>query len=317
MKKNISIVIPSYKTPYEIICRTIKSCLAQSYQPFEIIVIDDNGCNEFSEISKKIASEYTEKINVLLNDENRGANFSRNRGVNAAKGEYIAFLDSDDEWSNDYLEKVVNIIDREKAVFVTSNYQVVHKDGVLPPEFDKEMFKSGDISKKELYQDVVGPTSTVVIAKDLIIKAGLFDESLPARQDYDMWLRVTKLAPIHYNYDPCVKVFRVGADSISSSYKRNVEGTKMVLEKILSDKNLKNTEKRDISAAHYKHMALACILCNAYRESRVYAKKSLKMGFDKVLLVWLLLSYCPYLFSKLRFLRKKALYRKKVCKEVV
>lgn len=309
--KKISIVIPSYKTPYKIICRTIKSCLAQSYQPFEIIVVDDNGGNEFSEISKKIASEYTEKVNVLLNDENRGANFSRNRGVNAAKGEYIAFLDSDDEWSNDYLEKVVNIIECQKAVFITTNYQIVHKDGVLPPEFDKEKFIPGDISKNELYQDLVGPTSTVVIAKDLIIKAGLFDESLPARQDYDMWLRVTKLAPIHYNYDPCVKVFRVGADSVSASYKRNVEGTKMVLEKILSDKNLTNTEKKDISAAHYKHMALACILCNAYKESRIYAKKSLKINFDIVLLIWFFLSYCPFLFSNLRSMRKKALYRKR------
>ena len=308
--KKISIVIPSYKTSYKIICRTIKSCLAQSYQPFEIIVVDDNGGNEFSEISKKIASEYTEKVNVLLNDKNRGANFSRNRGVNAAKGEYIAFLDSDDEWSNDYLEKVANIIECQKAVFVTTNYQIVHKDGVLPPEFDKEKFIPGNISKNELYQDLVGPTSTVVIAKDLIIKAGLFDESLPARQDYDMWLRVTKLAPIHYNYDPCVKVFRVGADSISSSYKRNVEGTKMVLKKILSDKNLTDVEQNDISAAHYKHMALACILCNAYKESQVYIKQSLNARFNKVLFGWLLLSYFPKTFTFISYIRKKILYKK-------
>ena len=307
---SISIVIPTYKTSYEDLTRAIKTSLEQTYHPFEIILVDDNGAGEYQDISKKIALEYENYVNVFFNDENKGANYTRNRGVLAAKGEYIAFLDSDDEWSQNYLELAASIIEKENAKFITSNYQIVHKEGILPPEFKERCFVSGDISKKELYQDYIGPTSTVVIAKDTIVKAGLFDEKLPARQDYDMWIRVTKLVPVFYNYTPCVKVYRIGNDSISSSYKRNVEGTKLVLQKILSTENLTDNEKKEISASHYKHMALACILCNAYKESRGYAKKTLKLNFNKQVFSWLVLSYIPSLFSYLRNMRKYFLYRK-------
>ena len=311
LNKRVSVVIPTYKTSYEVLSRTISSCLAQTYPPFEIIIVDDNGDNEYRENALKISSEYRTNVSVLFNEKNRGANYSRNRGVLSAKGDFIAFLDSDDEWIPNYLQIVSNIIEDNNSKFITSNYQIVHNDGPLPPEFNDKKFVSGDFSKKELYQDFIGPTSTVVIAKETIIEAGLFDENLPARQDYDMWIRVSKLAPVFYNYTPSVKVYRVGNDSISSSYKRNVEGTKLVLQKILSTENLTDDERKKISASHYKHMALACILCNAYKEARIYAKKSLKEKFDFNLILWHLLSYCPTAFIALRRLRRKKLYSKK------
>lgn len=307
--KHVSVVIPTYKTSYEVLSRTISSCLAQTYPPFEIIIVDDNGDNEYRENALKISSEYRTNVSVLFNEKNRGANYSRNRGVLSARGDFIAFLDSDDVWIPNYLQIVSNIIEDNNSKFITSNYQIVHNDGTLPPEFNDKKFVSGDFSKKELYQDFIGPTSTVVIAKETIIKAGLFDEKLPARQDYDMWIRVSKLVPVFYNYTPSVKVYRVGNDSISSSYKRNVEGTKLVLHKILSTENLTNDEKKEISASHYKHMALACILCNAYKESRIYAKKSLKLVFDKRIFIWYLLSFFPFLFNFLRKVRKHFLYK--------
>lgn len=306
-----SVVIPSYKTSYEVMLETINSVLNQDYPIHEIIVVDDNGGDEFSGENKKIQEHFGEKVAVLFNEVNKGANFSRNRGVKQASGDFIAFLDSDDNWSKNYLSLVANIIESNDAKFVTSNYQIVHEDGVLPPEFTRTIFISGDISKKELYQDYVGPTSTVVISRQLVIDAGLFDETLPARQDYDMWLRVSKLAYVFYNYEPCVKVLRIGRASISSSYKRNVRGTQLVLKKILENNNLTLPEQRAIKASHFKHMALSCILCNAYKDSREYAKESLKNEFDIKMAIWYLLSFSPMLFSMLRKMRRRYLYAKK------
>ena len=308
---DISVVIPSYKTSFEIMEQTIKSVLSQKFQPAEIIVIDDNGGDDYSAQKQRIQTVFGGKLQVVFNEANRGANYSRNRGVNLASSSYVAFLDSDDTWSTDYLKNVVEVIKKNNAEFVTTNYQVVHEDGILPPTFDRVKFQSGNIAKKELFQDYVGPTSTVVISKNVIISAGLFDEQLPARQDYDMWIRVTKKVPVYYNYNPDVKVFRVGRTTISSSYKRNIQGTKMVLEKILKDDSLTRVEKEKIKSSHYKHMALSCILCGAYKESRAYAKQSLKIQLDKQLVVWFLLSLCPPFFNVMRMVRRHFLYKRK------
>lgn len=306
-----SVVIPSYKTPYDLMFRTIDSVLNQDYPIHEIIVIDDNGGNEFSKENQKIQEYFENKVKVVFNKENYGANFSRNQGIKYASGDFIAFLDSDDVWAKNYLSLAATIISSQNAKFITSNYQIVHEDGTLPPEFNPKTFVSGNISKKELYQDYVGPTSTVIISRDLIINAGLFDEKLPARQDYDMWLRVSKIAPVFYNYVPCVQVFRIGRATISSSYKRNVLGTQMVLKKILSENNLSLKEKQNITAAHQKHMALACILCNSYQEGAKFALSSLKNKFDLKLAIWFMLCKFPSVFSSLRKIRRWALYKRK------
>lgn len=287
----ISVVMPSYRTSYEIVKHSLDSIRKQTFKAFEIIVVDDNDDDEYRRMSQKLETEFKGVVTFLFNEKNLGANFSRNKGISNASGNFIAFLDSDDEWPPCYLENVVSTIVNENALFVTTNYQVVHEDGALPPVFSKKKFVSGDISKEELYQDMVGPTSTVVISKDVIVNAGLFDVRLPARQDYDMWLRVTKLVPVYYNYQPCVKVFRVGRKTISSSYKRNVLGTQMVLSKILESNLLDEKETKRIVASHTKHMALSCILCNAYGDARVYALKSLKEKMDKTVLIWFFLCY--------------------------
>jgi len=305
-----SIVIPSYKTSFEVMDRAIQSILKQTYRPFEIIIVDDNESSKYADNSKQIASEYKETVKVLFNGKNCGANYSRNKGILASCGQYIAFLDSDDSWDINYLKSVCNLIEKRGAKFITTNYQVVHRDGILPPEFNEKDFISGNIWRKEIYKDYVGPTSTVVVEKATLIKAGLFDVNLPARQDYDMWLRVCKYVDLYYNYTPSVLVYRDGHTSISSSYIRNVEGTKMVLAKIVADPSLTDDEIQLVNAGHYKHMALACILCNAYFQGRIYAFKSLTYSFAMGTLGLFVMCFFPWLFTQARIIRRKILYMK-------
>ena len=194
---------------------------------------------------------------------------------------------------------------------MTNNFQVVHQEGTLPPRFNKKDFPCGDVSRKELYKDYVGPTSTVVVRKQILLDAGLFDETLPARQDYDMWLRVSKLVPLQYNYKPSVLVFRDGHASISSSYKRNVIGTEMVLKKIIQNNELTANEIRDIKSSQYRHMCRACILCDAYKDAIIYARKSLKHRFSITVFLWYVLCHFPIFFVLFRTIRKKYRYVKK------
>lgn len=310
MNNRITVIITTYKSTQNIIERSIKSVLNQSVSPFEIIVVDDNDNNEFRNTSLIIENKYKDRIIFLYNEENKGANYSRNRGILSSHGDYIAFLDADDEWDCEYIKTVTREISENNAYFITVNYQVVHKEGILPPEFSSHKNISGDISKIELYRDVVGPTSTVIVKRSLLIEAGLFDESLPARQDYDMWLRVCKNARLSYIYNPMVKVYRDGHDSISSSYIRNVDGTKKVLAKILTTNSLNEKEIKMIEASHLKHMSLACILCHAYKDSRIYARKSLVRNFDFTLASWYILSYFPKFFDFIRNYRRRMKYIK-------
>lgn len=306
-----SVIIPSYHSDKEVLERTIKSILNQSYMPYEIILVDDNGPCSYQDITKEVQTIYTERLRVIYNSQNQGANYSRNIGIKEAYGDYIAFLDADDEWHQDYLKEAADIIREHNAEFLTTNYRIIHQEGALPPSFSEERKPfHEDIFKKEIYSDLVGPTSTVIVKRSILIDAGLFDETLPARQDYDMWLRVCRLADLYFNKNTRINVFRDGHMSISSSYKRNVEGTKAVLSKILDYNDISDKEKILVKACQYKHMALACILCSAYKESRAYSMASLKLKFDKSLFGWYLLSYTPHLFSLLREMRKKILYKK-------
>lgn len=306
-----SVIIPSYHSDKEVLVRTIKSILNQSYIPYEIILVDDNGPCSYQNITKEVQAIYTERLRVIYNRQNQGANYSRNIGIKEAYGDYIAFLDADDEWHQDYLKEAADIICEYNADFLTTNYSIIHQNGTLPPSFsaDSKPFHE-NIFKKEIYSDLVGPTSTVIVKRSVLIESGLFDEKLPARQDYDMWLRVCRHAELYFNKNSRVKVFRDGHASISSSYKRNIEGTKIVLSKIMMYNDISNNEKKMVEASQYKHMALACILCSAYKESRKYSLASLKLKLDKSLIGWYLLSFMPQLFTVLREIRKNILYKK-------
>lgn len=305
-----SVVIPSYRTSFEEIERALNSVIEQTIRPQEILIIDDNGDNEYRLCSQRVQEKFGTYVRVLYNEKNSGANYSRNKGIQEAKNDYIAFLDSDDIWCPTYIERCRFLIEQEGAMFITSSYYIVHKDGVLPWIFNEKTSPSGDISKRELYEDVVGPTSTVIVSKKILLTAGLFDQNMPARQDYDMWLRVSKLVALYYNYEPSVYVYRVGKDSISSSYERNMKGSMMVLEKILSDTNITTTEKQKITASHYRCMGVSCVVCNAYAPSRSYFKKSLQCKFDIRVLVYYILSLFPNIFSFIRKIRRKYLYVK-------
>lgn len=302
-KVRFSVVVPSYKTDEETMKRTIESVLSQKYKPFEIIIVDDNGGNEFTQINKKLAEKYHGKVKFVFYEKNMGANYARNTGIKNAKGDMIAFLDADDAWNEDYLERNAELAIRKGAKFISNSYYIVTQSGKYV--FDRSDFKDGDVAKAILKRDFGGPTSSIVVDRDTLIKAGLFDEALPARQDYDMWIRCAQLVPFYYINEPLMSIYRDGHASISSSYVRNVKGTQMVLDKILLTYTLTDDERKDILFAQYSRMAMSSAHGDDFKNARKYTKLALKARLEKKAIFMYMVYSMPFVYNALRKIHHK------------
>ena len=237
-----SIVMPTYKTESEVIKKAIEGVKSQNYSDWEMILVDDNLTNsEWKQNTKLLECEISDaRIRFIYHEDNKGANFARNTGVKVAVGEYIAFLDSDDIWDDDYLYEVKKKIDMTHADIIASDYRLVTENRtfdvcVARPE-------EGYIYKEMIYEDKVGPTSAVVVKRETLVLAGMFDVNLPARQDYDTWLRICKNnGYVAFIQKPLLSIYRIGVESISSRGVNHIRGTEMVLKKLLSDSELKRS----------------------------------------------------------------------------
>lgn len=298
-----TIIMPSYKTSEATMHRALKSVQNQTCNEYELIVIDDNQNDEYKRINKKLATEYnTTNIHFFFHETNRGANYARNLGIEKAKGKFITFLDADDEWFPTYLQTLKDKIVNGNVTFITSNYKIITPYGILLDSFSRHTPKEGMIYNDMLLNDEVGPTSAVCVKREEIIKAGLFDVELPARQDYDMWIRVSLNNPLTLVPTVQMYIYRDGHDSISRSYKRNIQGTNMVLKKLLTQPFSSKLKKRIIGAQKF-YMGHCCIVGNKQYEAISFFWESLTIHFSIKALVYFTICLIPYSFHLLKKIR--------------
>ena len=198
-----SVVIPLYNKA-EYISRTLKSVLAQSFQNFEVIVVDDGSRDDSLKIARQTDSD---KVRVIA-QENQGTAVARNTGIQHASGEYIAFLDADDEWKSNYLETIDILTEKypQSDVFVTAYRVVMGKNKYnyssrLTP--DEGCLESYWMTFQYPYDFVW--TSATVIRKSTVLKAGCFKPGERIGQDLDLWARVARINPrVAYSSAVCV-----------------------------------------------------------------------------------------------------------------
>ena len=235
----ISVVIPTFNR-ISLVARAIDSVLKQSLNPYEIIVVDDGSDDGTSEM---IQNKY--KSIKLIQQQNNGVSAARNNGIKHAKGDWIALLDSDDEWTEKKLE---NQVDR---LIKTPEYDFCHtnemwiRNGVRVNQRKKHEKYGGYIFDKCLDICRISPSS-VLFRKNILDHVGWFDDQLPVCEDYDLWLRITAEYRILFIDDPLIIKYGGHDDQLS----HGVEGIEFFriksLENLLERSEL-STDNRILS----------------------------------------------------------------------
>ncbi len=243
---SVSVIIPSYKTA-GLIAACLDSVFAQTYKDFEAIVVND-GSPDTAELEKVLAP-YMDRI-VYLKQENKRAAGARNNAIRHARGEFVAFLDSDDTWVPDHLASQMQLFAADPSLGLTYSNGWVGLPGE-EREFMERCPSSGEATFGSLLVERCQiPISTVVARKQAIVKAGMFDEKLARCDDYDMWVRTAfHGAKIAYTRKLQARMPVGRPGSLSQSRAKMAEGYSTILEKYqqplpLQDADRKVVEKR-------------------------------------------------------------------------
>lgn len=221
-KPLVSIIMPAFNAE-KTIAESIKSVLNQTYDNWELLVVNDGSKDDTSSIVKTIEDDRI----VMLEQLNGGVANARNNGIKNAKGKYIAFLDSDDLWIEEKLEKQIDKL-------LNSNYPMVYSKTLC---FDCDPIKTSDCmvhvsldfenKEKILIYDFIA-ILTVVVEKRVIDEIGNFDETLRGTEDWDMWIRILQKYDIAYIDDFLAK-YRVSSTGLSGNlYQHYIEEEKVL-----------------------------------------------------------------------------------------
>lgn len=187
----VSVIIPTFNRPRKVV-RAVTSVLNQSLKDFEIIVVDDSSTDN----TNQALSKYMASIRYIRHPVNRGVSAARNIGIKSSVAPWIAFLDSDDYWLSEKLYDQMEFIDRNPGNVACQTEEIWIRKGRRVNPKRKHKKPSGDIFKQSLKLCLVSPSS-VILKRSLFEEVGLFDETLPAAEDYDLWLRISCRYPIY------------------------------------------------------------------------------------------------------------------------
>lgn len=188
----VSVIIPTYNRK-NFLKEALLSVYNQTFKDFEVIVYDDGSTDDTLKLADLFKKYYP--LTYIFSKENRGPSYARNRAVELAKGRYIAFLDSDDLWLKNKLKIQFEFMKKNNIrICQTDEFWIRNGKKVNP--MNKHKKPSGDVFERSLDLCVVSP-SAVMLEKTLFYECGGFDESLPACEDYDLWLRISLREHIH------------------------------------------------------------------------------------------------------------------------
>lgn len=268
----ISVIIPTYNRAH-LISRAIQSVLDQSYQDFEIIVLDDCSTDDTEELIKELKKK-DERIRYIRHEKNKGPAAARNSGIKAAKGEYIAFQDSDDEWLPEKLYKHMMIFKKveKKIGVVYSGFWKIRNGKKLyipsPHVFQKE----GNIHKELLKGNFIGMPASVV-RKECFTKIGNFDIRIPYLEDWELWIRISKYYEFKYIPEPLVISYYTSGGVNEKPNFVGVNALNFIINKYHEDFN----KHKKILSKHYFSIGLNLCLNNNFENGRNYLIKAINI----------------------------------------
>ena len=231
----ISVVIPSYNRK-ELLKRSINSVNNQTIKPFEIIVVDD-GSFDGTEAMVKTNYDFIK----FIKQKNNGVSAARNVGIKVSSGEWICFLDSDDEWKNDKLEKQIIAMKSNPGYKFFHSNEIWVKNGKRINQKKKHKKYGGDIFDKCLDMCRISPSS-VLIDKTIFDDVGIFNENLVICEDYELWLRICDKYSVFFINEPLI--IKYGGHQGQLSYSvDSIEYHRIKALEYLMSSNLKEKNK--------------------------------------------------------------------------
>lgn len=204
MMPKISAIIPTYNRP-EMLLSAVGSVLNQTFQDFELIVVDDASGGQIQDILTVFNDP---RIKYIRHKANRGEAASRNTGIIHSQGEFIGFLDDDDQWLPGKLRLQFDLLEKSSPKIggvYSSFFTIDMENGITLGQWVPK--KRGDIYEDMKLDNFVGTTSTVLLRRECFNRAGLFDEDIAYGLDYDMWIRISKEFHFDYIKIPLVKYY--------------------------------------------------------------------------------------------------------------
>lgn len=228
----VSAVITTHKRRPDIVERAVKSVLSQTHSNIELFVVDDSPSDyEFREAVKQMVETYADRNTTYIPHEKcSGACVARNTGLAAAHGEFIGFLDDDDEWCPQKVEKLLAGFDSNEVGLVYCNQTMVN-DLTQETRTSNAAQYSGFIFDRLIEFNFIGSTSFPLLRTSALRLVGGFDPEQPALQDFDVWLKIAKEYKVNF-VDEVLNVYHQhGEDQISKSSDRRLRGQKRLIEK--------------------------------------------------------------------------------------
>lgn len=256
----VSVIIPTYNREH-LISNSIQSVLAQTYKDFELIIVDDGSSDNTEEV---VLSFKDERIRFIKQPVNRGVSAARNTGIKAARGSYIAFLDSDDEWLPQKLELQLELLDsrHDIAIVCSDAYVFDNRTGSTISRLwhDNPSYHWGNPRKaiqhplRELLQGFFITCQGTVVRRLVFTEVGYFDESLHTHEDWDMLVRIFQRFRAYIMDVPLFR-FSWGSGTLSSNYEIRYPGEVAALNKAINDYSLSRADlrllKKRLAYAHF------------------------------------------------------------------
>ncbi|MDD5606825.1 MAG: glycosyltransferase [Candidatus Pacebacteria bacterium] len=270
----VSVIIPTYNRA-DLLGRAIQSVLSQTYQYFEIIIVDDGSIDNTKSLVERFNNE---RIVYIQRRENSGNSVvPRNTAMKIAKGKYIAFLDSDDEWMPEKLEKQIKLFEKlnnSNIGFIGCNVVIV--DEKNKKEWEYKIPRCKNIFKELLIMNnfIFNPSS-VIVEKEVFNTIGLFDENLKTVQDYDMWIRIAQKYNFDFVPEPLFKYYIHNSNITNTlSFEKQEKDIRYIFEKYR--KYYEANPK--IHSTRLRNDGTKYVLAGRLQEGRKYFLKSIKIN---------------------------------------
>ncbi|MCD4780907.1 MAG: glycosyltransferase [Candidatus Omnitrophica bacterium] len=303
----ISVIIPTFNRA-NFLSRAVKSVLLQTQTHFELIIVDDASIDHTKKIIREFKDPRIKFISFLVH---KGGQSARNAGIKKARGEFIAFLDDDDEWKKEKLEKELGHFLQcpEKVGVVYSGSEVIdkRKNAILRTNIPS---RTPDMKYQLLFGPVIGSVSYALIRKNCFDDIGLFDESLKSCQDWDIWRRIANRYEITFIPEVLTTTYQHD-NQISNDIDAVIQGRKQILNKYWQELR----QYPHIKIIHLKTIGKLYCLRGLRKEAWGYFKETLKINPVEIfkIIMWCLFDF-PGVKRASRFIIRKKPLKKIITK---